>query len=46
MRLIRKAIVYGNKYKETQEMDFESARSIVKQILIQKEKELNKALND
>jgi hypothetical protein len=46
MRLIKKAMAYGNKYKQTQEMDFESARSIVKQILIQKEKDLNKAMND
>jgi hypothetical protein len=46
LRMIRKAIAYGNKYEQTQEMDFESARSIVKQILIQKENELNKVMRD
>jgi hypothetical protein len=46
MRLIKKAIVHGNRLKENQDMDFESARSIIKQILIQKEKEFNKVVND
>jgi hypothetical protein len=46
MRLIKKGIVYGNRFKKNQDMDFESARSILKQILIQKEHELHKVVND
>jgi hypothetical protein len=46
MRLIKKGISYGNRFKRNQDMDFESARSILKQILVQKEHELNKVMND
>jgi cobalamin biosynthesis Mg chelatase CobN len=46
MRLIKKAMVHGNRLKENQDMDFESARSILKQILIQKEKDFTKVVND
>jgi hypothetical protein len=46
MRLIKKGIAYANRYKGNEEMDFESARSILKSILINKEKEFNKIVND
>jgi hypothetical protein len=46
MRLIKKGISYGNRFKKNQDMDFESARSILKQILIQKEHELNKVMTN
>lgn len=44
MKLIKKGLAYANRYKRNEEMDFESARSIAKSILIQKEKEFLKSL--
>ena len=41
MRLIKKGIAYANHYKKSEEIDFETARSIMKQILIQKEQEFD-----
>jgi len=45
MRLIKKCVANANRYKQSDEVDFESARSIVKSILIQKEKEFKKLVD-
>jgi hypothetical protein len=42
--LIRKCIKYANIYKRREEMDAETAKSIAKRILLQKEEEFNKLL--
>ena len=45
MKQVSKALTYANQYRKNEEMDFESARSIVKTILIQKEQEFNDVLD-
>jgi hypothetical protein len=42
--LIRKCIKYANIYKRREEIDAETAKSIAKRILLQKEEEFNKLL--
>lgn len=44
LRTIEKAITRGNKLRETNEVDFETLKSIAKKILLQKEEEFNKAI--
>ncbi|MFZ6011972.1 MAG: hypothetical protein ACOYXT_16640 [Bacteroidota bacterium] len=42
LKLIKKSIRYANIYRENEKIDAATARSIVKKILLQKEKEFNK----
>lgn len=44
MATVRKGIASANQLRESQEVDFETARGVVKRILILKEQEFNQAL--
>jgi hypothetical protein len=45
IRQIRKGIIYANIYKERDEIDAQTAKSIAKRILLQKEEELKHIVN-
>jgi hypothetical protein len=45
MKLIKKGLRYANRHRRDGDIDPESARSIVKRILIQKEKKFNEIMN-
>jgi hypothetical protein len=44
LRLIKKGIRYANIYRDEEKMDAQTAKAIVKKILLQKEKDLSKIL--